>query len=84
MSNEDSDDEYYEAMLKEPLHSEILQRGYMTRISDKDFVTSWQRSDSLEELKQILGISDKTHGKLRAKQRANNLRRNGVPLKHLS
>jgi hypothetical protein len=81
MSNEDSDDEYYRAMLSN--HKVILQRGYVTRISDKDFVRSWQRSGSLEELNQILGISDKTHGKLRAKQRANNLRRNGVLLKHL-
>lgn len=82
MSEEDSDNEYYTAMLSD--HRVILQRGHVTRLTDKDFVTSWQRSDSLEELYQILGISNKTHGKLRAKQRANNMRDNGVPLKHLN
>ena len=81
MSNEDSDDEYYKAMLYN--NKVILHRRYITRISDTDFVTSWQRSDSLEELYQILGISNKRHGRLRAKQRANNMRRNGVLLKEL-
>jgi hypothetical protein len=82
MSNEDSDDEYYKAMLSN--HKVILQRGHVTRISDKDFIRSWQLSNSLEELNQILGISNKKHGKLRAKQRANDMRRNGVPLKELN
>lgn len=90
MSNEDSDDEYYTAMLSTssqkgplPVHKVILQRGFVTRISDKDFVRSWQRSDSLEELNQILGISNQTHGATVAKQRANDMRKKGVPLKHL-
>ena len=82
MSNEDSDDEYYKAMLSN--HKVILQRGYVARIRDKEFVTSWQHSDSLEELNQILGISNMPHGKLRAKQRADIMRRNGVRLKELN
>lgn len=83
MSNEDSDDEYYKAMLSEKTRGgsdgprRIVVRD-IRAISDKDFVVAWQQSDTLEQLAKTLCVNKKS-----ANARANRLREKAVALKKL-
>ena len=92
MSKEDSDDEYYTAMLNVEKSRQIRMkkqlehnnkrlhqiRRDMAAISDRDFVVAWQQSNTLDQLLTVLNVPAKD-----AIDRAATLRKNGVALKSL-
>ena len=72
MSKEDSDDEYYTAMLGKKKRYDLRKK----LIDDYDFVSAWQESKSTHEIAETLSVS-----RADVLRRGRRLRFNGVPLR---